>query len=396
MGNCAGKSKVSSPVIAADLEKPLHSATTNFKISHGDLVKQKRTLITDDYTFIETLGRGAFGEVKKVIHKATGITRAVKILYRDTQNVDQYNQMLNEIKILKTLDHPHIMKIIEFYSDESRLYLVSEFYDGGELFEKITKSTVFTEAQAANVMKQIFSVVNYCHKNKIVHRDIKPENIVYESKKADAPLKMIDFGTSQMYKLGETLHKPLGTCYYVAPEVLKKKYTEKCDVWSCGIIMYFLLCGHPPFMGNTEKRVLEKVAKGLFEFKDEEWRHISGEAVDLVRKLLEITPENRITAEEALNHPWFKAAGANKENENKSASGKVLKNLQQFRAGKKYKKPSGFSWLHTSQLKRRLISFSQLSKQWTKIGMEFCQDRRLWMRTRISWENLKMMRKFKD
>jgi calcium-dependent protein kinase len=116
----------------------------------------------------------------------------------------------------------------------------------------------------------------------------------------------------------------------VAPEVLKKRYTEKCDVWSCGVIMYFLLCGHPPFMGNCEKKILEKVVRGLYEFKDEEWRSASPESMDLIRKLLEFSPEKRLTAEQALNHPWFNLFSGNKD-ESKVIAGKALKNLQQFR-----------------------------------------------------------------
>jgi calcium-dependent protein kinase len=146
---------------------------------------------------------------------------------------------------------------------------------------------------------------------------------------------MIDFGTSMEFREGETLQKPMGTCYYVAPEVLKKSYTEKCDVWSSGVLMYFLLCGHPPFLGKTEKEVLQKVFKGLFEFKDTEWKHITPDAVDLIRKLLDTNPAKRISAEEALNHPWFHQAANNKDTVNKNAMSKALENLRGFRAERK-------------------------------------------------------------
>jgi len=333
MGSCAGKNKTTTDSIAnVKTESP---ALKNFKIQQSNLVKEKHTDINLDYTFLATLGQGAYGEVKKTINKATGIVRAVKIINKKFQTSNDYNRMMDEIHILKNLDHPNIMKIIEFYQDETKVYIVTEFYEGGELLDRLAKQNLFTETQAANIMKQIFSAVNYCHKNKIVHRDLKPENIVYETIKEDSILKIIDFGTSQFFRQGEVLQKPLGTCYYVAPEVLKKSYTHKCDVWSCGVILYFMLCGRPPFNGNTEKKVLEKVVKGLYEFKDSEWEGVSENAKDLIRKLLEYSPEKRLSADEALNHPWFRSTLGESRITNKSMVIKNLKNFQNFKSEKK-------------------------------------------------------------
>lgn len=332
MGNCAGASGTRKGAV---MEPQRNAKTNSFILTHSDMIKEKRTEINLDYNFITTLGKGAFGEVIMATNKTTGIVRAIKIINKERQQPNLYTRMLDEIKILKTLDHPHIMKIIEFYQDDKKTYLVNEYYEGGELLEKISRKTTFTESEAASLMNQIFSAVNYCHKNKIVHRDLKPENIVFETKEEDSVLKVIDFGTSEVFSAGELLHKPMGTCYYVAPEVLLKNYTEKCDVWSCGVIMYFILCGHPPFYGSTEKRILEKVVKGLYEFKNSEWEGISEDAKDLIRKLLEYDPEKRLSAEDALNHPWFSKTLGEGTIGNKNLAVKTLKNLENFRAGRK-------------------------------------------------------------
>jgi len=333
MGSCISTSQQSSTVAPVTVPRP--SKAQSFRLTQADLVKEKTNRILDDYIFVETLGKGGFGEVRKAKHKKTGIVRAVKVLHRLRHGVEQYEKILNEIQILKNLDHPHIMKIIEFYQDDAKLYIVTEFYEGNELFSKVSGRHSLEEYQVATIMNQILSAVNYCHKNKVVHRDLKPENIMYESKKDDAVLKVIDFGTSQAFQVGETLHKPLGTCYYVAPEVLKKEYNEKCDIWSCGVIMFFLLCGHPPFMGSTEKRILERVLLGHFDFDESEWAGITPGAKELIRKMLEYEPSKRISAEEALNDRWFTEILGRKEIKNHDQAAKNLKSIQKFRAEKK-------------------------------------------------------------
>lgn len=169
--------------------------------------------------------------------------------------MDEEEQLMlfNEINNLKDLDHPNIIKINEFFEDEKRYYIVTEICKGGELFDEIVERGHFTEKDAAKLMKQILSCINFCHINKIVHRDLKPENILLEKDKDFDKIKIIDFGTSLLIEEGDIIKEKLGTPYYIAPEVLKKKYTTKCDIWSCGVIAYIVLCGKPPFNGDTEK-----------------------------------------------------------------------------------------------------------------------------------------------
>lgn len=165
---------------------------------------------------------------------------------------DETRMLFNEINILRELDHPNIVKMYEFFEDEKRYYIVTEICKGGELFDEIIARGKFTEKDAAVLMKQVLSCVNYCHKNHIVHRDLKPENILLEQNKDFDQIKIIDFGTSLLFDSAKSLDEKLGTPYYIAPEVLNKKYNEKCDIWSCGVIVYILLSGMPPFNGQSD------------------------------------------------------------------------------------------------------------------------------------------------
>ena len=180
----------------------------------------------------------------------------------------------DEIFILSKLDHPNILKLYEVYSDEKRYYIVTEYCKGGELFDEIVKKGTFSEKEAASIIKQILQAVAYFHDLKIVHRDLKPENVLIDKELNDT-LKVIDFGTSIQIKDGEFLTNTHGTSYYIAPEVLKKKYSEKCDVWSVGVMLYILLSGTPPFDGKDDTEITENVKIGTFKMNSKIWKDIS-------------------------------------------------------------------------------------------------------------------------
>ena len=215
---------------------------------------------------------------------------------------------MNEINILRTLDHPNILKIFEFYSSKESYSIVTELCQGGELFQEIIDRGPFNETYSAYVMLQILSAINYCHGMKIVHRDLKPENIlIVERDSSGRPrVKIADFGTSKMFEKGAVQRKLVGSSYYIAPEVLKKHYDEKCDIWSCGVIMYILLSGRPPFGGDSDKEIMDKVAKGEYDLESSPFDTLSSSGKDLINKLLIMDPKKRISAQEALSHPWFK------------------------------------------------------------------------------------------
>ena len=157
------------------------------------------------------------------------------------------------------MDHPNILRMYEFYEDNCNYHLVTEICTGGELFDRIVEQEHLSEKYCAEIMEQVISGVNYCHQKNIVHRDLKPENLLLLNKKPNSPIKIIDFGTSQAFDPTKKMKARLGTPYYIAPEVLNKKYNEKCDVWSCGVIMFVILSGYPPFQGGTDIEILTKV-----------------------------------------------------------------------------------------------------------------------------------------
>ena len=225
-----------------------------------------------------------------------------------TCSAEDDKEIFNEINILRTLDHPNILKIFEFYSNKESYSIVTELCSGGELFQEIVDKGPFNENYSAYVMYQILSAINYCHNMKIVHRDLKPENIlIVERDKNSYPrIKICDFGTSKMFEKGAVQRKLVGSSYYIAPEVLKKHYDEKCDVWSCGVILYILLSGRPPFGGENDKEIMERVSVGKYDIQSSPFNKVSKNCIDLIQKLLIMDPKKRISAQDALNHPWFK------------------------------------------------------------------------------------------
>ena len=266
-----------------------------------------------DYHKIKLLGQGSFGTVYLVKNKKLNNYFAMKIIEKSSNDEEKEDEIKNEINILRKLDHPNILKINDFFSTKKEYFLITEFCPEGELFYEIKNFAPFDEALAGWYMKQILSAVNYCHKSKIIHRDLKPENIlIYQrNKKGFNSIKIIDFGTAILFnKKDKNL---AGSIYYLAPEIISKnrKYTEKCDIWSCGIIMYILLTGKPPFNGDSDEEILKKILQNHLDLEKYPWSVISLKAKDLIKKLLETDTKKRITAEEALNHEWFKCKQVN-------------------------------------------------------------------------------------
>ncbi|CAK95072.1 unnamed protein product (macronuclear) [Paramecium tetraurelia] len=348
MGSCSGKRSQNNSATKNSGNKPDTDNSSPQKLQLNDaqavlgnliITSEKLGRITKDYTLlnpplgsgihiIQTL-LGAYGEVRKAIHKSTNLMKAVKIIHKAQTSKEEQERLMNEVKMLQKLDHPNIIKIHEFYQDERFFYIVTELCTGGELFDKIRQEGSFSEKKAAEIMKQILSAINYCHDEKIVHRDLKPENLLYESDKENSMLKIIDFGTSKEFVPNQKLNQKLGTPYYIAPEVLKKKYDEKCDIWSCGVILYILLCGYPPFDGKTEEKIMEKVSKGVYSFDTQEWEEVTKEGKEFIRKMLQFDPTKRYSAQQALNDPWIKKF-TNPTEFDRPLMTKVLTNMRRF------------------------------------------------------------------
>ncbi|EGR27507.1 protein kinase domain protein [Ichthyophthirius multifiliis] len=321
----------------------------NGKLSQGPeiFVSLKTTNIQQEYKFGSLLGEGAFGCVRLVEQKKSGIfffkkknqnknkkqkglLRAMKCIQKNNIIKEEEEKMFAEVNILKSLNHPNIIQLYELYQDEQLYYLITEYCSGGELFERIKQMDQFSEKEAADYMKQILSAILYCHQRGICHRDLKPENLVFDSKKTDSNLKVIDFGTSRKFDSSKKMTKRLGTPYYIAPEVLNQNYDEKCDIWSCGVILYILLCGYPPFNGSNEKEIFKSVQEGNFTFDDEDWGQISQEAKSLIKKMLEKDSTKRLSAQQAYDDVWI-----TKTCSKQPLNSKVLQNLGQFQSKNK-------------------------------------------------------------
>ena len=302
---------------------------TPINVTNDLLVAKLRTDPDEDYKKLDFLGEGSFAAVYRVQNRYTDVICAMKIINKSFDYSPQdENEILNEINILRSMDHPGVLKIFEFYSNKKNYSIVTELCPGGELFQQIIDRGPFNEKYSAFVMYQIFSAVNYCHKMHIVHRDLKPENILIVSKDKDGfpTIKVCDFGTSKIFEKGKIEKKLVGSSYYIAPEVLKQKYNEKCDLWSCGVIMYILLSARPPFGGQDDNEIMKRVILGEYDLKSPPFDKLSKNALDLIRKLLTMDVNKRISAEQALNHPWFKD---NKSQElyNRINNNHTMKNL---------------------------------------------------------------------
>ncbi|CAD8047903.1 unnamed protein product [Paramecium primaurelia] len=281
----------------------------------------------NDYELIQPpLGEGAFGVVWKAKHKASGQFRAIKQI--NSKHSDEYQNIINEVNILKSLDHPNIIKIFDFFEINQKLYIITELCTGGELYDKLMEIHNFTEVDAAKIMKQILQALAYCHNQRIVHRDIKPENLLYESDKKNSQLKVIDFGTSKR-TTGKNLREIIGTAYYMAPEMFTEQYNEKCDIWSAGVVLYILLSGKPPFDGDTDDDIFESIKKGTYSLSSTQWLGVSPEAKQLIRKMLEYQESKRYSAQDCLNDPWI--LQYTKEEVKAPVLESVLTNMKTFR-----------------------------------------------------------------
>lgn len=254
--------------------------------------------ITQDYILGDELGAGAFGKVVIARELKTNAVRAIKEIQK--RRVRDSSAFRNEVEILRVLDHPNIVKIIDTYESPRQCYVVLEYCEGGTLFQRILESKRLSEHEAAAHMWQLFSAVCYCHNNNICHRDLKPENILMNSEDS---LKIIDFGLSQVLNAEELMSSLSGTPYYAAPEMLDQCYDRKVDCWSAGVIMYTMLSGKVPFEGGNTHEVLMNVQNSSFSFAHRAFKHISDSAKDLIAQLLVKDPQLRLSAAGALAHP---------------------------------------------------------------------------------------------
>lgn len=335
----AGEAKGSSGKSSGkkDSAQKIAKAVKEDGIGHAMFIMDNTGKIQDAYDMEKKkLGEGSYGSVCKAKSKSTGAVRAIKNISKaQMKNIERFKQ---EIAIMKLMDHPNIIKLYETFEDHRSIYLVMELCNGGELFDRIIECGHFTEAQAATLMQQIIRAIYYMHENKVCHRDLKPENFLFTTKDSIEKniLKIIDFGLSCKFEPGQVLTTKAGTPYYVAPQVLAGKYDQLSDMWSCGVIMYVMLCGYPPFFGETDAEVLAKVRLGNFSFNASDWKNITEDAKTLIRYLLKMNPRDRYTAEQALSHEWIDKKAPKAPNVPLQQG--MVDNLRGFRSQNKLKK----------------------------------------------------------
>jgi calcium-dependent protein kinase len=330
----------------------------------GTFVKINANEFTGVYSIGKKLGSGAYAEVRLCTHKKTKALRAVKILSkRLLESEEAQKQFIKEVEILKTLDHPNIVRIFEFFEDDNSFYIVMEYCDGGELFDEIVKNVQFNEHQAAHIIRQVFSCIAYLHSIKVVHRDIKSENILLEEKDDLFNIKLIDFGVATTLN-PEGITGTIGTPSYIAPEVITGKYTEKCDVWSAGVLMYILLSGCPPFQGSETTKVYEMIKSYTYILDKYGWEKISNDAKDLIKKIL-VPEKKRISAEKALKHKWI-TSNLKKDPENDEFVKGALDKLIDFNSENKLKDTIKLfiitQLMSSKELKETKLIFEQLDE----------------------------------
>ncbi|KAI1704714.1 protein kinase domain-containing protein [Ditylenchus destructor] len=265
------------------------------------------TKFSDNYEVKEELGKGAFSVVRRCIQKATNMEFAAKIINTRKLSARDFQKLEREARICRKLQHPNIVRLHDSIQEEGFHYLVFDLVTGGELFEDIVAREFYSEADASHCIQQILESIAYCHLNSVVHRDLKPENLLLASRAKGAAVKLADFGLAiEVQGESEAWYGFAGTPGYLSPEVLKKDpYGKPVDIWACGVILYILLVGYPPFWDEDQHRLYAQIKNGAYDYPSPEWDTVTPEAKSLIDSMLTLNPKKRITADQALKVPWI-------------------------------------------------------------------------------------------
>uniref|UniRef100_A0A3P9H9I8 calcium/calmodulin-dependent protein kinase n=1 Tax=Oryzias latipes TaxID=8090 RepID=A0A3P9H9I8_ORYLA len=272
----------------------------------SDMATTTCTRFTDEYQLYEELGKGAFSVVRRCVKLSTGQEYAAKIINTKKLSARDHQKLEREARICRLLKHPNIVRLHDSISEEGFHYLLFDLVTGGELFEDIVAREYYSEADASHCIHQILESVHHIHQHDIVHRDLKPENLLLASKCKNAAVKLADFGLAiEVQGDQQAWFGFAGTPGYLSPEVLRKEaYGKPVDIWACGVILYILLVGYPPFWDEDQHKLYQQIKAGAYDFPSPEWDTVTPEAKNLINQMLTINPVKRITAQEALKHPW--------------------------------------------------------------------------------------------
>ncbi|KAF7071727.1 hypothetical protein CFC21_076988 [Triticum aestivum] len=303
----------------------------------GEVLGRPMEDVRATYTIGDELGRGQFGVTYLCTHTETGEKLACKtIAKRKLSGAEDVEDVRREVEIMRHLSgQPNIVDLRGAYEDKHNVHLVMELCAGGELFDRIIAKGHYTERAAASLLRSVVGTVHTFHSMGVMHRDLKPENFLMLNRDESSPIKATDFGLSVFFKEGEVFKDIVGSAYYIAPEVLKRKYGHEADVWSMGVMLYIFLSGVPPFWAENENAIFTAILRGEIDFVSEPWPNISPGAKDLIRKMLHINPKDRLTATQVLDHPWIKEDG---DAPDTPLDNVVLDRMKQFVAMNQFKK----------------------------------------------------------
>ena len=256
------------------------------------------------------LKSGSFATVCRGTHRQSGKKVAIKCVLRKDLPPTDDAAIYDEVAILASVSHPHIVPLIDFFEEKDCYFLVMELMSGGDLFDRIGKKKSYSEADARDLVLKMLKAMSYCHLHKIAHCDMKPKNLLLMSEDNDSFIKLADFGFAARCHTPKSLTKQCGTPFFVSPEILMRQpYDHQSDMWSVGCIVFLLLSGNLPFMGRSQKELFRKIVSGKYEFDDDDWCDVSEDAKDLVKKLLVLDPDVRLTANDCMKHRWLKTSG---------------------------------------------------------------------------------------
>ena len=332
-------------------------------VSKRNSIRVRTGEINKEYKFMDALGSGAFGEVRLAKHIESDELRAIKCIPRVEleSSEKRKNMLLNEYYLLKQVDHSHIVKIYELWQDEVYYYIITEYLEGGEIYKSISKRKKFTEVDCAQITKQVLLALNYWHKMNIVHRDLKPENILFETKKLDSHIKLVDFGFAVSFDPTKGMKDVLGTPLFIAPEIIsEKKYNSKADIWSLGIVVYYLICGYPPFDGEDRTQLFSRIKSGKFSFSGKIWKWVSQDCQDFILWCLSKDYRTRLSAEKLLKHPWIVDTPKTKIEEELIESS--LKNLGNYSLQNKFQQGIVHFLTYTTSQKEEVNKLSNIFK----------------------------------
>lgn len=309
----------------------------SFLISLSDIPSRSESYLRDNYTIKGNIGSNPREYLNKITLKETNEERLARIIPKNSiTSVEGQNRLLYEISVLSRLEHPNLGTLYEYYQDLYNYYIIMERYTGESLYERLLKSKNQSEQNCMVYMQQLFAAIRYLSENRVAHRDIKIENLIFGSGEFSNNLKLVSLSLCHVMRENEFLSDKVGSPYYLSPEMIRRRYDFRCDWWSAGIVMYIILSGIPPFVGKTENEVISNISSGNVTFTGSAWKDVSNHAKDLITRLLRVNPDERLSPQQALDHPWLSTTVA--QAPSRESSAQFVSDLSHFRASQRLKK----------------------------------------------------------